>query len=62
MNIGILGFGAINQKVFQYFSTIGTNIRFSKILVRDANKYANFNNDLITDDPDKFLKNALIMS
>ena len=39
MNIGILGFGAINQRVFQYFSPIETNIRFSKILVRDAKKY-----------------------
>ena len=56
MNIGILGFGAINQKVFQYFSQIGTNIRFSKILVRNAKKYENFNNDLITDDPDIFFE------
>ena len=56
MNIGILGFGAINQKVFQYFSPIETNIRFSKILVRDTKKYENFNNDLITDDPDIFFE------
>ena len=31
MKIGLLGFGAINQKVYQYFSKINTNIRFKKI-------------------------------
>ena len=54
MNIGILGFGAINQKVYQFFSKIDTNIKFNKILVRDAKKYKNLNNNLITDDPDIF--------
>ena len=51
MKIGLLGFGAINQKVYQYFSKINTNIRFKKILVRNAKKYNYLNNDLITDVP-----------
>ena len=58
MNIGILGFGAINQKVYQFFSTIDTNIKFNKILVRDAKKYASLNNDLITDIPEFFFQES----
>ena len=56
MKIGLLGFGAINQKVYQYFSKINTNIRFKKILVRNAKKYNYLNNDLITDVPDIFFE------
>ena len=56
MNIGLLGFGAISQKVYQYFSKINTNIRFKKILVRNAKKYKGLNNNLITDVPDIFFK------
>ena len=56
MKIGLLGFGAINQKVYQYFSKINTNIRFNKILVRNAKKYNYLNNDLITDVPDIFFE------
>ncbi len=58
MNIGLLGFGAISQKVYQYFSTIDTDIKFKKILVRDAEKYSHLNNDLITDVPDIFLEES----
>ena len=56
MKIGLLGFGAINQKVYQYFSKINTNIRFKKILVRNAKKYNYLCNDLITDVPDIFFE------
>jgi|TARA_B100001093_G_scaffold520032_1_gene612178 aspartate dehydrogenase len=58
MNIGLLGFGAINQKVYQHFSTINTDIKFKKILVRDTKKYVNINNNLITDIPSNFLKES----
>jgi len=56
MNIGLLGFGAISQKVYQYFSNINTDIKFKKILVRDAKKYVDLNNKLITDNPSLFLE------
>ena len=56
MNIGLLGFGAISLKVFQYFSKIDTDIKFKKILVRNAKKYFYLDNDLITDVPEIFFK------
>ena len=56
MNIGLLGFGSISLNVYQHFSKIDTDIKFKKILVRDAKKYPNLGNDLITDVPDIFLK------
>ena len=60
MNIGLIGFGAINQDIYKYFLRNNNfNVNFKKILVRNFENYVKHDLSIITDSPEDFLNEKL---
>ena len=55
MNIGLIGFGAINQDIYKYFLRNNNfNVNFKKILVRNFENYVKHDLSIITEFNDYF--------